>query len=501
MAEDTNGSRGVAGSASARHPEELFEKFKEDCSHCPIQYTPEWFARVDSIGGSEMDDLIHHPYILAAKKIRTLVSAMRPKSTTPPILPAQMTQEGRDRAKKTHARDSPGIHHDATDSMDGIEFLAAPKERKPRRNVAGASRATIDSMDDVEFIGAGQSSTARSAPSLRDPSGTPCADAEPSIKVMSMTAGVLMGWGTLFEPELCNYIARKLAIPIECRSVSYFNTPWRFSPDGVFRDASGRYALLEMKNPYVRVWSGWDETHNDQFIAPDVASNSTMSATDGVPPRYIPQLQMGLHLFPFLSYAFYVEAIYRRAGDRGPCAVGFQKMNGMRNAQVLDAGIIGFYQTSGTGDPDTAFDFGTSKNDLVLCHVLAHQRDGDDSFIPMYFVDQDLNEVQQCCHVFKNVSELPREYNGKPLFGYMPWNLIGIHSAVLQRNTSFLTDTMHKNANVISAFTREHMVPDETVEQKINGLRSLSASAAINGDGQSIEVERIIEEITSWRVT
>jgi hypothetical protein len=394
-------------------------EFQKECAQFPAQYTPEWFARIDSIGGSEMNDLAQSPLDLVANKLRKTLPHAPPSESAIPtvrVVPA-----------RTHAH---------VDSMMGISILGSDKP------------TTIDEPPPA------------------------------NIKTVSLAPEVAMGWGTLFEPVLCEYVARRLAQPIECRAVSYFKDPWRFSPDGVFRDADGNCALLEMKNPYTRVWANWDATRNDSFALPGALSSTPAE----VPDHYIPQLQMGLHLIPFLAYAFYVEAIYRRATLRGTsCAIGLQKMRDVRDAPILDTGIVGFYHPAGTGNLKTAHNFGSLENDFILCHVLTHQRAGADSFVPVY--------------AFKSPRDLPKEHEGIPLFGYMPWNLLGVHAVKVVRDPQFMTAQKEENARIITAIVREQINSATTHEQKIRALQQLRDFANLADRHKFVEaIEKIIEE-------
>jgi hypothetical protein len=440
------------------------EQFKDECAHFPEQYTPEWFARVDSIGGSEMHDLNHRPIFLAVRKIRAL-------------LPKGPEKKAPKRASRRERRKDGLI-----DTMEGADIIGIAKPTSVAPAAAPAAMSGGAAHED-------------------EADGVPSEDEEPDIKVLSMTPGVAMGWGTLFEPLLCNYTSSRLGAPIECRSSSYFKKPWRFSPDGVFRDANGDYALLEMKNPFVRVWSSWSAENNDSFFDP----RELLSAPEDVPSHYNPQLQMGLHLIDFLSYAFYVEAIYRRAMYvEGPSrAVGVQRMRDIRDASILDSGIIGIYQEGRTRATNKSgvYNFGDSDNDVLLCNVLSHQRDGAASFVPSYFREDGSSIPPSGTQsVYKSVKELPAIFMGKPLFGYMPWNLHGVHSVRVNRAAGFLTPAMCANAHQIAALVNRLMpAAGATAEQKISVLKELREQAARSSDqaGSLGEIDALIEDISA----
>lgn len=497
------------------------EQFKQECSQFPPQYTPEWFARVDSIGGSEMHDLLSEPMILAAKKIRSLIVAKQISEApahAPELAPAAEEEPEPDQesassltsatASASSSTMTPVARGELVSTMDEIQMINSPIVKTPQTTRG----ELVSTMDEIQMIAPAGSSAPPEAAPQREPTEVSEVVDEPlddalDIRKISMSGPVAMGWGTLFEPLLCNYLAGRLHLTIDCRTVSYFKNPWRFSPDGIFRDSAGDCALLEMKNPFRRIWDGWVPEHGDQLDGDDPHAFAE-SRADAVPTNYMPQLQMGLHLFPFLKYALYVEALYRRATR--PCegkgarsyGIGMQKMQKVRDAAIIDAGIIGIYHPSGCGDRAKAHNFGSIGNDLLLCHVLTHQRSGADSYVPLYFAQTPDTKSTgtgtslevNCLPVFKNIDDLPLQFDGKPLFGYLPWHLHGLHAAKIMRNPSFLTESMQKNAQFIATFVRAcKQLP--SIEQKIAALRQLRDIAAKSGDRQALGIEDIINKL------
>lgn len=359
-----------------------------------------------------------------------------------------------------------------------------------------------------------------------------------------MSFEVATGWGTLFEPVSCNYIMQSLKISVYCRSVSLFDEPFRFSPDGIICDSSGAVGILEMKNPLTRIWLGWNPQKN-RLIAPELLK----PAPDEVPLSYTPQLQLGLHLIPFASYAYYVEFIIRRANGSGRAtAIGVQRMREVRDAPILDSGVIGFYHKCGTGNVETAYDFSSTKNDLLLCHVLAHQRDPSkgDVFTPLYFTEtlraaapaeekkvpsvdtlseslaglkieekasaaasttvpdvpkSDLTAAFQdpttavASPVFKSPQELPPTSGGKPLFGYMFWQLLGAHAVRVDRDENFITPEIRQNATFVSTYVRS-CIP-MTNQQRLIALRQLRDIAVLAHSSQETEIETFIDKVSA----
>jgi len=351
---------------------DILSSFEADCSQFPAQYTPEWFARIDTVGGSEINDARTNPHMLAVKKIMRRITEKIP---TP---------------------------HSTT---------AIDPARDPR---------------------------------------------------------VIMAWGTLFEPLLCEYIARTLSIDIRCRSLSYFRGCFRYSPDGAFIDSNGDCALLELKNPMIRVWRDFSEEANTNLAQP----HTFTPAPQEVPAHYIPQLQAGMHLLPFIRYAFYVEAIYRRTTTRGtPTALGYQKMAGVRNAPALDNGVIGFYRKTTHHQPeDTPINFGSRANDELLCDALRELR-SDNPFIPLYF---DTTGTP-----FRKHTELPRETDDGILIGYMPWALLGVHAARVMPDPAFMSSDLVQSIEYISARVREYLDDESRADEIISRIeRDASVTAA-----------------------
>ncbi|MCK9603325.1 MAG: YqaJ viral recombinase family protein [Candidatus Omnitrophica bacterium] len=465
--------------------------FERECAQFPQQYTPEWFARVDSIGGSEMHDLHHRPLALMAKKISALISPPAQLApTAPPAIAVPLPQ-----------REIASQPIRAPSSTDGITMLAADPPRRARANRRAKPVATRDGIEILTADTPVREDETIISTALFPDDAAPETPAAIDIKTLSTSPPVSMGWGTLFEPLLCNYIARRLGARIHCRAVSYFKDPWRFSPDGLLRDENGALALLEMKNPFMRVWGGWDAAQNDQFRAP----HEQPARAGDVPPHYVAQLQMGLHMMPFLDYAFYVEAMFRRANSRGfPCALGFQKMRGVRDAPKLASGIIGFYHPSGAGTLSGAIDFSATDNDIALCRVLAGQRAGADSFIPRYFAPADDTapgapaDYELTARPIARKRELPLCHAGLPLFGYMPWNLLGIHSARVDRDPAFMTASAHAAASDIVATVRKWIREPSSDAQKLDAIRDLCDRARAepprdaDARSQLAEIEKII---------
>lgn len=468
---------------------EPISALEQDCKQFPAQYTAEWFSRTgDSVGGSEMHDLMIHPLVLAAKKICNLIA--------------------REKALATLSIYTPNTVSAAKAPVPAPVVISAPK--KPART-------------DEEFVmvrtGAGNdvaaSSSAESQPIEAEIITIPI-DPKEDIKAISMSGDVAMAWGTLFEPVLCNYVAQQMGLPIYCRSVSYFRDPFRFSPDGIFCDSQGQATLLEMKNPFLRVWPTFNVSRNNQFELP----HSSTPCPGDVPSHYVPQLQLGLYLLPFLQYSYYVEAIFRRANIRGiSCAIGLQKMREVRDASIMESGVIGFYHSSGTGNLETAYDFRSTANDLMLCNVLTHQRsnDGSEVFIPLYFPPPEPNQivpvsdnpilpVSQCIDRYsssteahavpfiRTAKELPLTYDGKPLFGYMLWNLLGVHTVRMERDPQFMTETMRKNAVFVASYVRNCF--DMSFVQRIDAMRKLCDIAALSGSNQITDIEKMIDTLT-----
>lgn len=478
---------------------EAITTFERDCSKFPAQYTPEWFARVDSVGGSEMHDLMEHSLVLAARKIcRLITQTISHSAGAPSTSSANAREPSNAIPTMLNPLTAPPF------SCTGAAELVVSREPKKK-----GPTSTADEFAILEVV-----PTAKSPSPPADLLDSPRSSCNGifglsgDIKVVSMSGNVAMGWGTLFEPVLCNYLAQRLNIPILCRSVSFFKDPFRFSPDGVLCDANSAAVLLEMKDPFVRIWQGWDVAQNDQLVPPHNAHPNP----NAVPPHYIPQLQLGLHLIEFLAYALYVEAAYRRANSYGnACAIGLQRMRELRNASVLDTGIIGFYHAFGTGDLETVYNFSTIKNDLLLCHILTHQREPTDGgvFVPLYFREPSLDATQAreelptsmsttvmvAQQVFKSPEELPLAYNGLPLFGYMPWNLLGIHSVRVERDPSFMTATMLKNAQFVSNYI--HALLQATYEQRMAALQQLYEIALLAGSGQADDIGKMIKDMAA----
>jgi hypothetical protein len=262
---------------------------------------------------------------------------------------------------------------------------------------------------------------------------------------------VPMGWGTFFEPLLCSYIARRANLTIDGRAISYQAGPFRYSPDGLFVDHAGHAVLLEMKNPFMRVWRTWDTARNDQLIEPHLSQPHP----EEVPPQYIGQLQLGLHLIECVSYAYYVEAIYRRANSYGrSAAIKMQGMAKVRDASTIESGVTGIYHRGPRLARRALHDFSSRDNDDLLCEVLTHLRDGENSYVPLYFA----SETDQT--PFTSVGQLPDAFpacadastpTNMHLFGYIPWNLIGVHSARVDRAPNYIGQDLISRATSVVA--------------------------------------------------
>ena len=310
----------------------------------------------------------------------------------------------------------------------------------------------------------------------------------PARKEISIyDSGVPMGWGTMFEPLLCSYVERRANLVVKGRSISYMPGPFRYSPDGLFEDHAGDCAILELKNPFTRVWQTWSVGANDQFVDPHLAQ----PAAREVPPQYVGQLQLGLHLIKCAKYAYFVEAVYRRATMQGRVsAIKMQSMAKVRDARVIESGIIGFYHAC-TGDSNTYIDlkrardspinFSSRTYDEELCYVLTHLRDGDNSFYPRYFQHIDGVARAHSSVPYTSVSQMPKtitmsdldddedaddgvddasgstdvdEPKNLYLIGYMPWNLIGVHTVRVDRDPSYISDTIVARAKeIVNAIT------------------------------------------------
>jgi len=432
--------------------------FEEECKKYPPQYTPEWFARaLESIGGSEMHDLTTAPRLLAARKISRIVEAipLEITETSPPIIeqPAQVEQV---------AQVTAGYVDTSSDVISDESEQATPAA--PAASVPVALDTTSLVLDDLQVI----EQTAPVPASVKDAVGE-----------------FAMGWGTLFEPLLCEYIARTLHVDIRCRSASYFNGSFRYSPDGAFIDALKAYVLLEMKNPALRIWPGFAANPNSLADPSTLVSNPR-----GVPTHYLPQLQAGMRLMPFIQYALYTEAIYRRATNPGGyiTAVGMQRMIGLRDVAeqykatrgtpCLDCGVIGFYY-SRAPPRNVPINFGSRANDEELIRAITHMR-CDDPFVPAYFGSTGLP--------FANKSEIPRESGGLILYGYMPWNLIGIHAERVDRDEAAIPRAVLDNADSIIASVRECMGASRAV---IEGVLARVRQLAVD----SRDSPRIIADI------
>lgn len=471
---------------------------EQDCKQFPAQYTVEWFSRTgDSVGGSEMHDLMIRPLVLTAKKICNLIA--REKAAEAQSICA------------TALAQSPVL-------SSAIISTTAPATA-PAPAPAPKKSATSLARTDEEFVmvrtGIASSSSVQVRMDCAEPKVEPEIITIPinpkeDIKAISMSGDVAMAWGTLFEPVLCNYVAQQMGLPIYCRSVSYFKDPFRFSPDGIFCDSQGQAALLEMKNPFLRVWPTFNISRNNQFELP----HSSTPCPGEVPSYYVPQLQLGMYLLPFLQYSYYVEAIFRRANTRGmSCAIGLQKMRDVRDAPIMENGVIGFYHSSGTGNLETAYDFRSTANDIMLCNVLTHQRsnDGSEIFIPLYFPPTEPEPASAAASAsaldsteastearavpfIKMPKELPLTYDNKPLFGYMTWNLLGVHTVRMERDPQFMTETMCKNATFVATYARNCF--DMTFEQRIDAMRKLCDIAALSGSNQVTDIEKMISGLT-----
>lgn len=381
---------------------EELKQFIALCKQFPAQYTAEWFARIDSIGGSEIYDASQTPFSHAARKLGKSV---------------------------------------------------------PR---ASLNRAPLDGpLLPVEFD---------------------------------------LGWGTLFEPLSCNYIAQRMNAPIFGRSVSYFSETFRFSPDGFFIDANGHPASLEMKNPSRRIPKDWSAEDNDKFELPHLMK-STKEAESSINPKYYAQIQLGMHIMPFLAYGLYVDCVYRRKGTYGACAVRMQTMRGVRGAKILDEGIIAFYHTSGAGTRESAHDFSerTEELDTILVRVVSELRAAD-PFIPLYFPKPDDGaDLYHWRPVFKDITEVPLSYQGKPLFGFLPWQLLGIRAVRIARDAHFITQECVANIATITTFIRENM--SKSRKGKIRALQALRENVAkISLPHQVRDIDEVIAELEAIHI-
>jgi hypothetical protein len=248
-----------------------------------------------------------------------------------------------------------------------------------------------------------------------------------------------MGWGTLFEPLLCEYISRKMNLKIDARSASHFDGPYRFSPDGAFIDANGDCGILEMKNPFMRPLPNFDAQNNDILTAPHMLVPNSSE----IPAHYHAQLQSGLRAMPFAKYAYFVEAIYRRVhlNSGKPSGVVFQKVEAYRSAPLLDRGVIGFYHTNGCGNRENAIPLTRNYDDTAVIDVLSHLH-CNDAYIPYYFGQDGLPNA--------TVEDLPETWQDKPLYAYMSWGMFGIHSARVNRDDAFFSPTITNNATCIA---------------------------------------------------
>lgn len=417
---------------------ELIHAFEQECQAFPAQYTPEWFAKQDCIGGSEFH------YVVDASCVEDCY----------PLV-----------VKKLLA------NKDRADLIEGGNPKEAPMQ--------SASRIPTASAYD-----------------------------------MSKDPATIMGWGTLFEPALCSVIEQRIGAPIECRSTCVFKNNMRYSPDGVFLDpsANGAPTILEMKNPFMYVWKGWDADHNDLFTpAPDTVlgeryANGTYNAC--VKPDYIQQMQAGLYMLPFTQSALFVEAIMRRAawcgnGITKPRALGIQKTNMVQNATPLATGIIAFYHAdyeNADAQTHAPYDFRNIKYDHILADALAHQRDGTNTFSVFYGPWRNLAKDEN--HEYETESilrELPREHDGKPLFGYMQWLMLGIHAVRVKRKQLFdqtMQSTYRPIIDTIADLVRAgDALP--TIEQKREFILDLATKASAKGCPAAVEMMRMLQTATA----
>jgi hypothetical protein len=382
--------------------------FEQYCrANFPIQYTPEWFLLSDRIGGSDMYNLEHDG---VAKLCMTK-------------LERQIAEEC---CAAQHCEYRPWIDGDTTRAgmSDGAEFACAITD--------GAS-------DESALLAREIAEGAPVQHILLDP----------YVEVRKREKDVVaMGWGTLFEPLLCNYVAWRINSRISCRDITHLTegAPFRYSPDGAFIDVEGAPVLLEMKNPFSRCWDSWAPDRADQLIAPHLSPNDP----GAIYSHYLPQVSAGMLLMRGaisresamnFAYAYYIEAIFRRTSRQGaPSAVTWQKMSwggrNIRDTEALDYGIIGIYHNAGAGTREGAIELSRDR-DGTVCHILSHLRGGiDGTFDPYYFADgSDPDESGTDAHfthpVCRKLSDLPTHWKGKPLFAYLYWSLYGIHSGRL----------------------------------------------------------------------
>jgi hypothetical protein len=430
----------------------MLNEFDRYCrEHCPIQYTPEWFALNDCIGGSEMGDLITNRIIeLCAQKVRRLLTGTQTEYR-PTIVHKRVTHDSSSTAR--------------VDPMSGMTiFDEIDNSAKATTTSAVVPVMRIDPLAGMSLD---------DGPMIEDTNATAIAPHPFAADIESDKSNAIMGWGTLFEPILCNYLVRRMKLQIVCRDITYVtpDAPFRYSPDGAFIDEKGEIVLLEMKNPYSYLWNTFEQDANEQYIAPHLAE----SHPEQIKPGYIAQVQGGMHILRKymqlpVSYAYFAEAIYRRINRYGsPSAVNMQRMRDIRDAPAIESGIIGFYHNIKLRKVIEL----TRENDAILCHILSHMRAGiDGTFDPLHFDKND--------QIITKVTQLPRVHDGKHLVAYLRWSMLGLHTTRVSFDPSFWSQAIVDRAQSVRDFVRKMKDRATTDEQKkelihrIGGCQSVS---------------------------
>lgn len=405
-----------------------FDQYCRD--HFPIQYTPAWFDLHDYIGGSDMGDLTLSgiPHVCAQKVSRSIEGI-----TIADYRPWRSILEAR------------------------IGRVRGSANRRPPSITIAPIRENPASFEFEE-------------PVVADPAPSPL----DTIRAHE-NSQAMMGWGTLFEPVLCNYLAQRMNLRIVARDITYItrnesglDDPFRYSPDGAFIDENGQIVLLEMKNPYSYICPAWSQANNDQYVAPHLCP----SHPEHVKPAYVAQMRGGMsvishyHKLP-IAYSYFAEAIIRRTQwtARGlvPTAHNVQRMAGVRDAPPLVQGVIGFYHREGPESRRNVIIL-NREQDNFLSHILTHLREGiDGTFDPLYFKDtsfaDDSGTDEHPAHEFiTRPQDLPRTHpndESKRLIAYLHWAMLGIHTTRIPFDPNFFNDTLLNSARTVRRFIRE----------------------------------------------
>lgn len=235
-------------------------------------------------------------------------------------------------------------------------------------------------------------------------------------------------WGTVFEDIASRFIELDCMTKVKGTELTIQDIPYiRYSPDG--------YAVVKVHYDS-KINNMYLINHDnilDHYNCPDChykivlieikCPRSRKPVSGMIPEHYLPQLHSGLIFSPIADLGLFVENVIK-----------VKSIKKLHQKKCIAYGVIGLYSTDISNDLIDVGELTIKQQEEYFRRICHHEYEFD-------FIDPELDTSSEI-EIKLVIEELKNKKKHLSLIGYIPYIIESVHYTFVNRNVSFLTDSI-----------------------------------------------------------